>query len=283
MRRGLLLAGTFSVGLWVGSNGDWLTRHAPRSSVLEHFSLGYRPLSPYPVVLCHGLSGWATDGRIEQLQYFRLVPEFLEQAGVAVITPQVDPFASLETRGQQLAAQIQLYVKHMRQEYGPNVRVNVIGHSAGGLDARVASHLLHDNEIASITTIATPHHGSSLALNLRNLPESLRLFGQLNPEQMKQFNQRYPDLCGISYFSVAGVQKLAPTHPLYLSQKILEAASADDVPNDGLVSLPSAKHGTFLGQVPLNHWSQIGWFGATSDAHLLLYAQILWNLKESKL
>ncbi|MCA9706537.1 MAG: alpha/beta fold hydrolase, partial [Myxococcales bacterium] len=43
-------------------------------------------------------------------------------------------------------------------------KVNLIGHSMGGLDSRwLVAHLGYQDRVASITTIGTPHRGSSVA------------------------------------------------------------------------------------------------------------------------
>ena len=53
-------------------------------------------------------------------------------------------------------------------------KVNLIAHSKGGLEARMAaSSLGYGTRIASITTVATPHRGSKTVDRLMKLPRSL--------------------------------------------------------------------------------------------------------------
>lgn len=92
--------------------------------------------------------------------YFYGVREQLEDYGCLIHVTEVNPIAGVESRGRELADQIVEYL----EQHKDVSRVNLIGHSMGGLDARVAAHLLKNNEIASITTISSPHHGSELAL-----------------------------------------------------------------------------------------------------------------------
>ena len=72
------------------------------------------------------------------------------------LVTRVQPIAGVERRARRLGEQI---VKAFGDE-----PVHLIGHSMGGLDARrlLADESWHDR-ILSVTTIGTPHLGSSLA------------------------------------------------------------------------------------------------------------------------
>ena len=68
--------------------------------------------------------------------YFFEVKNHLATKGEAMIsTPAVDPFNSSTVRGAQLAAEIQAIL-----DVTGHAKVNIIGHSQGGLDARVVAH-----------------------------------------------------------------------------------------------------------------------------------------------
>lgn len=233
-----------------------------------------RAAMPHPVVLVHGLAGWAGQGK---LAYFRDVPEFLEdELCVPVIVSEQDALAGIEHRGAQLAQQIRLYVQEMRREYGRRLKVDLICHSMGGLDARVAVHLLTDNEVATITTISTPHRGSALAKAVEDLPAELAGLADLSVERMADFDVRFPDVPGVQYYSVAGAEEVPLAHPLFFLQRLLERS--EPPPSDGLVSVASARHGVFLGQEPLNHWSEIGWLCRKPGEHLDMYRRIHANI-----
>lgn len=243
----------------------------------------------YPIVLCHGFCGWQGEGATA---YFRGVAEWLEdERNCVVITTKVQPLSSIHARAEQLAQQVRLYVQEMRQEKGQEkMRVNLVCHSMAGLDARVAVHmLLQDNEVASITTISTPHLGSPLALSLHSLHDINQWFGldlqgysDLSPQHMKDFSAQHPDVPHVLYLSVAGSQQVTFPHPLWIPQQIINAETGQKK-NDGLVTVESATHGTFLGEFPdLNHYSEIGWLVADTSPHLHMYDTILKALVARK-
>lgn len=59
-----------------------------------------------------------------------------------------------------------------------------------------------------------------------------------------EFNPKTPDIPGVKYYSVAGDIQPAIYNPLYFPFKNVERVEG---PNDGLVSVESAKWGEFLG------------------------------------
>jgi triacylglycerol lipase len=109
----------------------------------------------YPIVLHHGFGGFPFHG----------VKEALEQDGNVVVVSDVPPFDSVDARSSVLARFIEIArdACKARSACDPS-RVNVIAHSMGGLDARhVVSHLGWGDRVASLTTIGTPHRGTSVA------------------------------------------------------------------------------------------------------------------------
>ena len=113
---------------------------------------------PYPIVLAHGFFGFEAFAGLDAIRYFFGVKDELAKNGeTLVFTPAVDPFNDSKTRGAQLLAEIQKILEQTGYE-----KVNIIGHSQGGLDARVVAHDRPDL-VASVTTIATPHYGTPLA------------------------------------------------------------------------------------------------------------------------
>jgi hypothetical protein len=98
--------------------------------------------------------------------YFTGVRPFLERRygnrddlALAIIAPQVPVSESAAVRGRQLKEAIRLQLENMP----PDTRVHILAHSMGGLDGRwvIAKGGLADR-IDSLTTIATPHRGTSL-------------------------------------------------------------------------------------------------------------------------
>ena len=114
----------------------------------------------YPIVLAHGLSGFRQLFGV--LDYFFGIPSDLRDGGATVFVTQVSPFGSADARGEQLLTQIE----HIVATTGAK-KVNLIGHSQGGLDARYVMGVRPDL-IASLTTVATPHTGADLADFLRD-------------------------------------------------------------------------------------------------------------------
>jgi triacylglycerol lipase len=118
--------------------------------------------APYPVVLMHGMSGF---GQLELgpvgITYFDGVVDDLTKKGEAVYVTIVPPYDTSEARAQALASQIDDILKRTGK-----AKVNLVGHSQGGMDARVITSpqgLGYGDRVASVTTVATPHHGSKVA------------------------------------------------------------------------------------------------------------------------
>src|SRR5215813_10480840 len=109
----------------------------------------------YPIVLAHGLSGFRQLFGV--VDYFFGIPSDLQSGGAQVFVTQVSAVGSAEERGEQLLQQIEF----IAASTGAG-KVNLIGHSQGGLDARYVMAVRPDL-IASLTTVATPHLGADLA------------------------------------------------------------------------------------------------------------------------
>ncbi|MEM9692202.1 MAG: alpha/beta fold hydrolase [Myxococcota bacterium] len=183
--------------------------------------------APYPIVLAHGFFGFDEFAGLDFATYFFEVQEHLTDRGeFYVFTPAVDPFNDSSSRGFQLADAIE----EIRALTGYE-KVNLIGHSQGGLDARVVAHD-HPEWVASVTTLQTPHGGtriSDIALQIvsdPNLQEVLdwlvQLVGaglyeeidgdtsisdalaQFSGPEMERFNAAYPDHPDVFYASIAG-------------------------------------------------------------------------------
>jgi triacylglycerol lipase len=118
--------------------------------------------APYPIVFMHGMSGF---GRLQVgpvgVTYFDGVVEDLTKRGESVFVTVVPPFDTSEERAKALATQIDTILARTGK-----AKVNLVGHSQGGMDARVIASpagLGYGDRVASVTTIATPHHGSKVA------------------------------------------------------------------------------------------------------------------------
>ena len=211
----------------------------------------------YPVVLIHG----AGFRDLKWPVYWGRIPAALERRGAQVFYGLQDCWGSTETNAAALAARIDTILLETGAE-----RVHLIGHSKGGLDARMAASGLGCAEkIASITTVCTPHRGSKTVDMLFALPRPMwntaafavnnwiRVVGDKRPEFQRlcedlttaraaQFNAENPDVPDVLYRSYACVMG----HPFSDINLSTANAAVDRIEgeNDGLVTVDSALWGT---------------------------------------
>ncbi len=114
----------------------------------------------YPIVLEHGLAGF--DELFGVYSYWFGIVDELQDGGAKVFTTTVSQFDSTEARGEQLIDQIETIVALTGKP-----KVNLIGHSHGGLDVRYVAAVRPDL-VASVSSVATPHKGAALADYLRS-------------------------------------------------------------------------------------------------------------------
>ena len=241
-----------------------------------------------PIVLAHGLFGFRRIGLgpLTLTWYFRGIPAILQSAGNRVLVTRVHPTAGVARRARKLGEQI--------LEAFPDEPVHLIGHSMGGLDAR---ELIADpswkGRVLSLTTIATPHLGSSIAdfAKLRvgriyTLLEKLgiehRGFLDVTPGAASEFNRRTPLPDWLPVFSVAGdPPREEVCWPL---RRLHQALEEMEGPNDGLVSVRSATaFGQPLPNWPVDHLRQMNWLSpevntAPCPKVARLYADVVENL-----
>jgi len=200
--------------------------------------------------------------------YERLVPlrKFFEERGYQVFVARSPLAGSLEKRAENLEAEIRRLV--------PSGRMHLVGHSMGGLDSRMVVHRYAlGDRVASVTTLATPHRGSvvadyvvdrlerqneaAVALLDRVFGDDLAALGNLTTHYMRHvFNPEVRDDPRVRYFSMGFVvPKPVATHVLapwvWLSYWIHEAAGEPE--NDGMVTVDSARWGTYLGTYMSDH------------------------------
>lgn len=117
---------------------------------------GTQPKNRYPIILAHGFGGF---DYLAGIPYFYNIEKSLEAQGYQVFATEVSAFNTVEVRATQLANQVDQILAVTGAK-----KVHLIGHSMGGLDVRyAASLLLGKDKVASVTSIATPHHGTKLA------------------------------------------------------------------------------------------------------------------------
>lgn len=242
----------------------------------------------YPFLLLHGLFGFSEHSIGPwKFSYFRQVVPFLEQAGNSVFTLAVHPVHTIEFRARQVRAFIE------QHPLLSQTRINLIGHSMGGLDGRyLASRLDPEKRIASLSTLATPHHGSLLADLFMQIPvlkqilsSHLPAIPNLSEKECLAFNQSIMDRDDVLYQSFSahcGFIRACPIlWPFWLILKLARGA------NDGQVTEQSAHWGECLGSLPGDHFELIGLhLGANIFKpldHLQAIAQITHSLAQKGL
>lgn len=116
----------------------------------------------FPVVLVHGLFGFDD---ILGVGYWHGIPDALEEGGAQVFVAQVANAQSTEVRGEQLLSQVEEIIALTGAE-----KVNLIGHSHGGLTVRYVASVMPEI-VASVTTIGSPNKGTKVADLIRKVPE----------------------------------------------------------------------------------------------------------------
>lgn len=250
-----------------------------------------RETTRFPIVMVHGWTGFENIG---PLTYFYNVQAELEDLGYALAIAVLDPYNSVDVRGEQLAAFVATTLQNQRAR-----KVNLFGHSQGGIDSRyVASEAGggFGDRVGALITLGTPHYGTpftDIALGLIPGPGEaaltflLNFLGAAQNQQsdvyasletlsetymQDEFNQIYVDDPRVEYYSwmgetcPAGIGCVDILDPLLLFS--YETIFAVAGPNDGLVPESSAMWGEYLGLIPADHIDQIGQIaGGTSPAY----------------
>lgn len=240
---------------------------------------------PLPIVLAHGIARFDILAREIDLldgeespddaaHYFRRIRSTLRDAHFDAHHSDVSFARSVDLRARELRANVE---RVLRETGAP--RAHVVAHSMGGLDAR---HMLYDGrdegfheKVASLTTIGTPHLGTSFAdWGVRNSRELFRLFEflgittlagfeDLTTEACLEFDRRaesFERSCGVLFQTIAGVQEAWQVFaPLQFSWFVIHENEGE---NDGLVPLDSARWRDeyALREIDADHLNQVGWW-----------------------
>jgi triacylglycerol lipase len=217
-----------------------------------------------PIVLVHGLCGFdrIVAGRRTVKDYFPGIRSYLEASGNVVLVPRVSPTASVATRAGELKAYL---LSHLGRR-----PVHLIAHSMGGLDARyMISRLGMEQQVLSLTTIGTPHRGTTFAdfgvarltrwlrpaFRAAGLPEDA--FFDLTTERCRRFNETVLDAPGVRYTAVAGICEKPWLGGMWaLPSHIVGRAEG---PNDGVVSVASATWGWRTDCWDGDHLNLVNW------------------------
>jgi len=230
----------------------------------------------YPVLLCHGYGGFSMLISASPMHKSCM---HLREHGIHSFAPNIVPYATIDIRANQWID----VIKKLKKKYG-YTKFNVVAHSMAGLDIRYAiTHLNIDSEIASLTSIASPHHGTSLAETVLTAPEAMRdklgeladwvgeniypsqksdsvaAVKQLTRDYVNQvFNPETPDIEGIQYFSYSAAVGKGTKSPLNAFYKVQnQIIYQNEGLNDAFVTVESAKWGIHLKTLDLSHLEQI--------------------------
>ncbi len=214
----------------------------------------------YPILLVHGVM----IKNILFVKAFGNIQSVLTQAGYRVYISNVDGFGTTDTNADQLRSE----VLQILADTGSD-KINLIAHSKGGLDSKrmIAKYDMED-QVASLTTLCTPHKGSPIATALLKLPEWFlifvsfwlnfwyRIFGDKHPDALAVCRELAlvdrvedsamnisPKIYCQSYSSTlkSGKDDFLMGIPLIFSHYYEDKAS------DGLVSEDSARFGNYRG------------------------------------
>jgi triacylglycerol lipase len=213
----------------------------------------------YPLLLVHGV--FFRDFRY--VNYWGRVPRELQKNGATIYYGEQQSAASVDACGAELAERICRIVSESGCE-----KVNIIAHSKGGLDSRVAiSHFGAAPHVATLTTINTPHRGCIFAeYLLKKMPEKVcRNIAETYNATLKKLGDHSPDFVGaaadLTESSCIARNETTPDAPGVLYESVMSYCQKEkggqfplnisyplvrhfDGKNDGLVSVNSAQWGS---------------------------------------
>jgi len=204
------------------------------------------------VVLIHGLFGFR---KLLWLEYFQGVRQLYEGMGLRVLVPSLPWADSIEQRAHALASQLST----------KPAPLHLLAHSMGGLDARYwVTHLDGADKVVSLTTLSTPHHGSSAADLACQSYSPYRLFAgvrDLTLANLKLFNADTPNHPDVIYRSYSATRPVTE-HPWIVRHhgRIIQNMEGN---NDAQVSIQSAIWGEHISTLPCDHFELISknfWF-----------------------
>ena len=118
----------------------------------------------YPIVLVHGLGMKDTFF----MKSWGWIDRILRVQGYMVYKSNVDGFGTVESNAKQLKEEISRILEETGAE-----KVNIIAHSKGGLDAKyMIQQMDMAKQVASLTTLCTPHKGSPIASFVMRFPRA---------------------------------------------------------------------------------------------------------------
>lgn len=220
----------------------------------------------YPVVLIHGI---ALKDKTAINSYWGKIPEHLQALGCTTYFGGQNAYDSHKKNAEAIAQRIDLILTKHNTD-----KVNIIAHSKGGIEARYLITLPgYENKVASLTTLCTPHRGSSIAdLIFAETEKNHALKGilvmaasmqaiyigdfysapykagkQLTTFYMEQFNKEVPDSEIVYYQSYSA--RILPGYEENFLKSLSAVLYQYEGDNDGLTSVSSARWGNYKGLI----------------------------------
>lgn len=265
-----------------------------------------------PIVLAHGIArpDYFIDSMFRTLNlsiydfsfvsdrfhYFKGIASHLKKYHFEVYHTSVSFAADVDTRAKDLKREIIKILE--KTAYN---KVHIIGHSMGGLDAR---HMIVKEDmaghVATLTTIGTPHLGTSVAdaaiergidkvigilSNIINI-KGIRSVTRKSCQEFNEYARDQEAKNEVIYQTYYSSQTLERTFfPFQIAWKIIHEEEGE---NDGLVSVKSQKwcdrlvasDGTIKKirrvafPIPADHVDQMGWWNLNE-----IHKSGWWNLK----
>ncbi len=248
---------------------------------------------PYPIVLAHGMFGF---DHIGPLEYYYGVADELTGRGRQVFAPRVDPIQPSAVRGAQLLTAIDavlaqtgaskvVIIAHSQggldarwvAHFAPDKIAAVVTIATPHRGSPVAD--LVKSTVPGVAQSALSAFADFLGVAVTSSDLAAQLDG-FSTTGIETFNAEITDAPGVAYFSIAGRSALATDAACHTTLPFLAKWNryVDDmapeigalggiiaahefpqvVAQDGLVTVDSAKWGTFLGCVPADHLDEVG-------------------------
>ena len=252
-------------------------------------------MTKYPIILVHGIA--IRDFKL--LRAFGKIERKLSDAGFSVYTANTDAFGTIESNAEQLKSIIFGILDDTGCE-----KINIIAHSKGGLDAKyMISKLGMSDNVASLTTLCTPHKGSPVASKIWDLPTWIkkvlaffintfyRIIGDKKPdslkvcEQLKSSDELSDTECTEQVYCQSYSTILRRRKDCLLMAVPMKMCSIEGE-NDGLVSAESSKFGVYKGDCTdesISHIQIIDFLARRKNRHKIyqFYIDLCFELGEA--
>ena len=192
---------------------------------------------PLPVLLIHGYG--------EDAAIWKKWEDLLKKDGIQFFTITFKDSDDKCGSAEQHAKELEKRVQDVKQQSGAQ-KINIVGHSKGGLDARVFLDITDTTDVANLIMIGTPNAGSPLAENNHMCAPAIY---DLKPGAADTKVKMNPNT---KYFTIAGDwDPNTGNCNLSLFSFAQQAGSSSlPKPNDGMVpvsSVESLEYSTSLG------------------------------------